>query len=153
MYSERYRYMQERSSFYLLQSGIEPQGNCACSPPTGSFGLEIISRIISLNLSYKTSNSTEQILVFIMSFWWKRANTNSNGGPISKIDQTHQYRMYNTPAPVDSILEAVFTVSPNRQYRGIVRPTTPATQDPLIKKLILSLLKLRWLQTKYPINR
>ena len=61
--------------------------------------------------------------------------------------------MYNTPAPVDSILEAVFTVSPNRQYRGIVRPTTPATQDPLIKKLILSLLKLRWLQTKYPINR
>lgn len=61
--------------------------------------------------------------------------------------------MYNTPAPVDSILEAVLTVSPNRQYRGIVRPTTPDTQEPLIKNLILSLLKLRWLQTKCPINR
>ncbi len=27
--------------------------------------------------------------------------------------------------PVDSILDAVLTVSPNRQYRGIVRPITP----------------------------
>lgn len=34
------------------------------------------------------------------------------------------------PAPVDSILEAVLTVSPNRQYRGIFLPTTPATQGP-----------------------
>lgn len=32
--------------------------------------------------------------------------------------------------PVDSILEAVLTVSPKRQYRGMVRPTTPATQGP-----------------------
>lgn len=32
--------------------------------------------------------------------------------------------------PVDSILEAMFTVFPNRQYRGMVRPTTPATHDP-----------------------
>lgn len=31
---------------------------------------------------------------------------------------------------MDSILEAVFTVSPKRQYLGIVRPTTPATQGP-----------------------
>lgn len=31
---------------------------------------------------------------------------------------------------MDSILEAVFTVSPKRQYRGMVRPTTPATQGP-----------------------
>jgi len=36
------------------------------------------------------------------------------------------------PAPVDSILEAVLTVSPNKQYLGIVLPTTPATQDPEI---------------------
>ena len=28
-------------------------------------------------------------------------------------------------APLDSILEAVFTVSPNRQYLGIVNPTIP----------------------------
>lgn len=26
--------------------------------------------------------------------------------------------------------EAVFTVSPNRQYRGMVVPTTPATTGP-----------------------
>lgn len=32
--------------------------------------------------------------------------------------------------PVDSIRDAVLTVSPNRQYRGIVRPTTPATTGP-----------------------
>lgn len=31
---------------------------------------------------------------------------------------------------VDSIRDAVLTVSPNRQYRGIVRPTTPATTGP-----------------------
>jgi hypothetical protein len=32
--------------------------------------------------------------------------------------------------PVDSMREAVLTVSPNRQYRGIAMPTTPATTDP-----------------------
>ena len=35
------------------------------------------------------------------------------------------------PWPFDSILEAVLTVSPNRQYRGIVSPTTPAAQGPV----------------------
>lgn len=40
------------------------------------------------------------------------------------------------PIPLDSILDAVFTVSPNRQYRGILCPTTPATQDPAQKKLL-----------------
>lgn len=33
-------------------------------------------------------------------------------------------------SPVDSMREAVLTVSPNRQYRGMVRPTTPATHGP-----------------------
>ena len=33
-------------------------------------------------------------------------------------------------APFDSILEAVFTVSPNKQYRGIFKPTTPDTHMP-----------------------
>lgn len=32
--------------------------------------------------------------------------------------------------PVDSMLEAVLTVSPNRQYLGIFIPTTPAAQGP-----------------------
>ena len=34
------------------------------------------------------------------------------------------------PSPLDSILEAVLTVSPNKQYLGILCPTTPATQEP-----------------------
>ena len=34
------------------------------------------------------------------------------------------------PSPFDSIRDAVLTVSPNRQNRGILRPTTPATQGP-----------------------
>jgi len=33
--------------------------------------------------------------------------------------------MMNEPSPVDSMREAVFTVSPNRQYLGIACPTTP----------------------------
>ena len=37
---------------------------------------------------------------------------------------------HDLPSPFDSILEAVLTVSPNRQYLGIVCPTTPATHDP-----------------------
>ena len=36
--------------------------------------------------------------------------------------------------PVDSILLAVFTVSPNRQYLGILTPTTPAQQGPITLK-------------------
>ena len=36
------------------------------------------------------------------------------------------------PSPLLSILDAVFTVSPNKQYLGIFRPTTPATQGPEI---------------------
>jgi hypothetical protein len=32
---------------------------------------------------------------------------------------------------VDSILEAVLTVSPKRQYRGILTPTTPAQTGPV----------------------
>uniref|UniRef100_A0A1B0AQX5 Uncharacterized protein n=1 Tax=Glossina palpalis gambiensis TaxID=67801 RepID=A0A1B0AQX5_9MUSC len=33
--------------------------------------------------------------------------------------------------PLDSMREAVFTVSPNKQYRGIFRPTTPAHTGPV----------------------
>ena len=33
-------------------------------------------------------------------------------------------------APVLSMRDAVFTVSPNRQYRGMRKPTTPLTQEP-----------------------
>ena len=40
---------------------------------------------------------------------------------------------YFRGSPVDSILEAVFTVSPNRQNLGIFRPTTPEHTGPLEK--------------------
>ena len=36
----------------------------------------------------------------------------------------------NLPKPLDSMRDAVLTVSPNRQYRGIFKPTTPATTGP-----------------------
>ncbi len=50
----------------------------------------------------------------------------------SNVDSGLQYsrsRM-DVRSPVDSSLEAVLTVSPNKQYRGIFNPTTPATQGP-----------------------
>ena len=34
------------------------------------------------------------------------------------------------PAPVDCILDAMLTVSPNKQYLVILLPTTPATHGP-----------------------
>lgn len=41
--------------------------------------------------------------------------------------------------PEDSILEETLTLSPNKQYRGIFCPTTPAHTDPeCIPILILS---------------
>ena len=58
----------------------------------------------------------------------------------------------NSPSPLDSIREAVLTVSPNKQYRGILRPTTPATHEPDRQIIILidffACLSLRNLQTK-----
>lgn len=41
-----------------------------------------------------------------------------------------------THKPVDSIRDAVFTVSPKRQYRGIVSPTTPAQQGPVCNPIL-----------------
>lgn len=36
------------------------------------------------------------------------------------------------PSPVDSIREAILTASPNKQYRGIFLPTTPAAMVPIL---------------------
>lgn len=47
----------------------------------------------------------------------------------------------NLRSPVDSILEAVLMVSPNKQYLGIFCPTTPAQHGPIIEG-ILSLLRI-----------
>ena len=35
-----------------------------------------------------------------------------------------------SPWPLDSILDALFTVSPNKQYLGMAVPTTPAATGP-----------------------
>lgn len=39
------------------------------------------------------------------------------------------------PSPVDSMRLAVLTVSPNKQYRGILLPTMPATTGPVCAPL------------------
>ena len=39
-------------------------------------------------------------------------------------------QLTDVPSPLDSILEAVLTVSPKRQYLGMVNPTTPAHTEP-----------------------
>ena len=44
------------------------------------------------------------------------------------------------PSPFDSILEAVFTVSPNKQYRGIFRPTTPAQTGPVNGIIVVNII-------------
>ena len=36
----------------------------------------------------------------------------------------------NARTPVDSIVDAMLTVSPKRQYLGMRRPTTPAITEP-----------------------
>lgn len=43
---------------------------------------------------------------------------------------------------MDSILDAVLTVSPNRQYRGIFVPTTPATSGPEEHRTVNRTLRL-----------
>ncbi len=40
----------------------------------------------------------------------------------------------SSPSPVLSMRLAVLTLSPNKQYRGILIPTTPATHEPEMKK-------------------
>ena len=42
-------------------------------------------------------------------------------------------------SPVDSIRLAVLTVSPKRQYLGILTPTTPAQQGPKTQLLVSKL--------------
>ena len=57
--------------------------------------------------------------------------------------------MCNTlPSPDDCILDAVLTVSPNRQYRGILFPTTPAQQGPGVVILNIPTI-LKKLKTVY----
>lgn len=42
---------------------------------------------------------------------------------------------WHSPSPLDSIRDAVLTVSPNKQYLGIFKPTTPAQTGPIKHKL------------------
>lgn len=49
----------------------------------------------------------------------------------SHASLTQKQHKESTHTPVDSIREAVFTVSPNKQYLGMVKPTTPAQHGPI----------------------
>jgi len=49
--------------------------------------------------------------------------------PGSVNSETEELKCYR-PSPLDSIRDAVLTVSPKRQYLGILRPTIPAHTGP-----------------------
>lgn len=60
------------------------------------------------------------------------------------------------PFPVDSILEAMLTVSPNKQYLGMAVPTTPAAHPPVCRPIrSCSLDPGRWriLKLVTPFNK
>ncbi len=49
---------------------------------------------------------------------------------IEYVDTVYEVnKMFRLPSPLDSILDAVLTVSPNRQYLGIFKPTTPGEKQ------------------------
>lgn len=55
-------------------------------------------------------------------------------------NQPIRRRRTDSPSPLDSMRDAVLTVSPNRQYLGIFRPTTPAHTGPARGKVNTLLL-------------
>lgn len=55
---------------------------------------------------------------------------------LNLLELLHKFSTLRLPFPSDSILDAMLTVSPNRQYLGILDPTTPATTGPKIQKAI-----------------
>ncbi len=55
--------------------------------------------------------------------------SNTQNGNVGNVFQ-RSIESSNSRSPLDSMRDAVFTVSPKRQYRGILIPTTPATQEP-----------------------
>ena len=55
-----------------------------------------------------------------------------------KLQLLKCYKFYIFTWLVDSILDAVLTASPKRQYRGIFNPTTPATVGPEWQPIIKS---------------
>lgn len=74
-------------------------------------------------------------------WWWRRRGSSGLGGKGTWMglgmgctcgaQGRGGYRQpYGSPCPLDSMRDAVFTVSPNRQYRGIFSPTTPAHTGP-----------------------
>lgn len=98
------------------------------SPPTG--------------LPLETRKYVYKILFFSNYFLFKKKKNIKTSGillffPLLKITFPTVGGYHPIPSlrysrkPVDSIREAVFTVSPNRQYLGMVRPTTPATTGPV----------------------
>ena len=72
------------------------------------------------------------------SFHWYRIITT-----IVRVCKPNLFDWLNAPWPLDSILDAVLTVSPNKQYLGILHPTTPAAHGPK-KNLKVSLSSIKF---------
>lgn len=69
---------------------------------------------------------------------------------------TQSKRFGALPFPVDSILDAMLTVSPNKQYLGMAVPTTPAAHPPVCRPIrSCSLDPGRWriLKLVTPFNK
>lgn len=66
----------------------------------------------------------------ICDFVLYRGGGGETEGGCGGIGQSGDGGQTDSPSPLDSIRDAVLTVSPNRQYLGIFRPTTPAHTGP-----------------------
>lgn len=65
-----------------------------------------------------------------MYFLHRELNSQQKTSIYGKETRHRLWCFEHSPSPFDSIREAVLTVSPNRQYLGIFRPTTPAHTGP-----------------------
>ena len=84
------------------------------------------------NFKYPTTNK----ILFLYAFHMYIVLLNSLSEKKTTHEDLYHYLMNvvnfcTLPSPFDSIRDAVFTVSPNKQYLGILRPTTPATTEPM----------------------
>mmetsp|Transcript_2848 Transcript_2848/g.4133 ORF Transcript_2848/g.4133 Transcript_2848/m.4133 type:complete len:107 (+) Transcript_2848:264-584(+) len=99
----------------------------------GSFD-KLSSTFIKLNATCKSAvlyNSfTQNVFIspFPLTLILPRARIGMSVPESNKADDSEQWMRFFSE--FDSIREAVFTVSPKRQYRGFREPTTLATTGP-----------------------
>ena len=81
--------------------------------------LKTIMKIACLGIRFEVSTFNKSLLCLSIYIKSRRS---------TQIDREAYIYLRS---PVDSILDAVFTVSPNKQYLGMASPTTPATTGPV----------------------